>query len=192
MIKKWTQFNEELNQLTYKNAANKLKKMGHKQRGSSLHSHSEDMLVRESEKYGIGEIEFQNDVKAKFAGFDFDMSLDVYIDNEYKYFALPLYFQFPDEWDGDTIFYPVSFEYDIDDDRFILFAYSEEALEDLYKSTVLKFKNRKDVMRIISVLKKLDLHEEIGQKCSEEEFEKYKSDYNKMISKIKINNLYEN
>jgi hypothetical protein len=66
MIKRWQQFNEELKPWTYRDAGYKLQRMGHKDRAKKLFSHAEDMIVRNSEKYGIGEVEFQNGVKAKF------------------------------------------------------------------------------------------------------------------------------
>jgi|LakMenEpi03Aug12_release.lakeMendotaPanAssembly.Ray.scaffolds.fasta_scaffold132235_2 hypothetical protein len=190
MIKRWQQFNEELKTWTYRDAAYKLQRMGHKDRSKRLFSHAEDMIVRNSEKYGIGEVEFQNGVKAKFAGFDFGMSWDTYLDNDYQHLTIPLFFQFPEEWDGDTIFCPISFEYNIDEDKLELYAYGEEAMEDLYGVKILKFKHRKDVMKIISVLKNLDLKSEFTWDYSEEEFERYQSDYRKLISKLKVNELY--
>lgn len=190
MIKRWKQFNEELNLGTYRSASSKLRKMGHGERAKKLFSHSEDMIVRDSEKYGIGEVEFQNGVKAKFAGFDFGMSWDTYLDNDYQHLTIPLFFQFPEEWDGDTIFCPISFEYDINEDKVELYGYSEEAMEELYDLKLLKFKNRKDVMKVISVLKNIDLKSEFTWEYSEEEFERYQSDYKKLISRLKVNELY--
>ena len=63
-------------------------------------------------------------------------------------------------------------------------------MEDLYGVKILKFKNRKDVMKVISVLKNIDLKSEFTWDYSEEEFERYQSDYRKLISKIKVNELY--
>jgi hypothetical protein len=190
MIKRWQQFNEELKVGTYRSASSKLKRIGHGERAKKLFSHSEDMIVRESEKYGIGEVEFQNGVKAKFAGFDFGMSWDTYLDNDYENLTLPLFFQFPEDYDGDTIFCPISFEYDTNEDKVELYGYSEEAMEELYDLKLLKFKNRKDVMKVISVLKNIDLKSEFTWEYSEEEFERYQSDYRKLISKLKVNELY--
>ena len=45
-------------------------------------------------------------------------------------------------------------------------------------------------MRIISVLKSLDLKSEFTWEYSEEEFERYQSDYKKLISRLKVNELY--
>lgn len=190
MIKKWQQFNEELRTSTYRSAGEKLKKMGHKERGERLLVHAEDMIVRRAEKYGIGEVEFQNGVVAKFAGFDFGMSWDIYLDNQYGHLSVPLFFKFPDKFDGCDIFSPISFEYDLESDVLGLYAYGEEALQDLYKVDILKFKHRKDVMKIISVLKNLDLKSEFTWDYSEEEFERYQSDFKKLLSKIKVNELY--
>ena len=63
-------------------------------------------------------------------------------------------------------------------------------MEELYDLKLLKFKNRKDVMRIISVLKNIDLKSEFTWEYSEEEFERYQSDYKKLISRLKVNELY--
>lgn len=191
MIKGWQKFNEELKTRTYRDAARKLKKMGHKDRAKRLFSHSEDMTIRDSEKeYGISEVELQNGVKAKFGGFDFGMSWDCYLDNDHKYISLPLFFQFPDEYEESSIFCPLSFEYDIEDDKLELYSHSEEAIEELYHTKILKFKNRKDAMKIISVLKNLDLKSEFTWDYEEDEFESFQSDYKKLISKLKVNELY--
>lgn len=188
MIKGWQQFNEELGPETYRSAGYKLKRMGHGERAKKLFSHSEDMIVRESEKYGVGEVEFQNGVKAQFAGFDFGITWDVYSDN--GNINIPLFFKFPDEWDGGSIFCPVELYYEMDSDKLNIIPFDEDAMSQLYGVKFLKFKNRKDAVKIISVLKNLNLKDEMKFDYTEEEFRNFEADFKKVVSKIRVNELY--
>lgn len=191
MIKGWKKFNEELKISTYRNAAYKLDRLGHKKRAKDLNSHAEEMIVRQSkEEYGIDTCEFENGVVARFAGFDFGMGWECYFDNDEQHLSIPVFFKFPEEWDGSTIFSPISFEYDVDEDKLTFFGMSEEAMVDLYGKDTLKFKSRKDAMKVINTLKRLDLKAEITWKHNQDEFERFQATYQKLLSKIKINEIY--
>lgn len=191
MIKRWQQFNEELKPWTYRDAGYKLKRMGHGERAKKLFSHAEEMTVKKAQqKYGIDTFEFENSVVAKFAGFDFGMSWETYFDNDEQHMSVPVFFQFPEEWDGDTIFSPISFEYEVDEDKLTIYGMNEEAMEDLYGKATLKFKYRKDAMKVINTLKRLDLKSEITWEHTQDEFERFQATYQKLLSKIKINEIY--
>jgi hypothetical protein len=191
MIKGWKKFNEELETQTYREAGYKLDRLGHEKRAKNLFSHAEAMIVKKSkEKYGIDTCEFENGVVANFAGFDFGMGWECYFDNDEQHLSIPVFFQFPEEWDGDTIFSPISFEYDVDEDKLTFFGMSEEAMVDLYGKDTLKFKSRKDAMKVINTLKRLDLKAEITWKHNQDEFERFQDTYKKLLSKIRINELF--
>jgi len=192
MIKNWKMFNEELSPGVYRSASYKLDRMGHKNRSKALIKHSEDMLAREAkEKWGIGEVEFEGGVIAEFTGFGFAETWDLWVDNEREFIGAHLFFKFPIEWDGSNI-YNITFALTDDKSGFEMLSYDEEAFEESYGKKVLKFGNRRDAVKIINTLKNADLSKEItNRNYTEEEFNHFVEDFNNLLSKIRINEIYK-
>lgn len=189
MIKNWEKFNEELNYGTYTNAAFKLKKFGHKERADKLRQHAENMMSKTAkEKWNIDKLQFEGGVVGEFSGFGLPESWDMYWDNEQDFISIVFYVKLDKKFDDSNI-YSIVISYDKDEDIVHYFSYDEEAFEEAYGKKVLKFGNRKDALKVINAIKKIDFFD-VYDENPVEEIEEYKKDFDKLISKISINELY--
>lgn len=111
----------------------------------------------------------------------------MYWDNEQDFISIVFYVKLDKKFDDSNI-YSIVISYDKDEDIVHYSSYDEEAFDETY-GKVLKFGNRKDALKVINTIKKIDFFDVYDEKPVEE-IEEYKKDFDKLISKISINELY--
>lgn len=196
MISNWKKFNE-LKSSTYRNASDKLNKMGHKKRAQDLKSHAEDMMVVNSRnKYGIDECSFLLNngevIKGKFAGFDFGQSYDMFSDDG-SFLSIPLYFFFGDKLCryGSRIYNVFTIGYEVEKSRIYVDSYDEDIIQEVFGQSSLYFSNRKDANKIITVLRSIDIDNEFSRFNVIDEFViEFKRVYGEMLKNLSTNQLF--
>ena len=189
-MKHLKQFNE-LRTSTYRNASNKLKKMGHKVRGEKMLQHSYDMEKREVEKYNVGTCTFDpprlGEIKCDFIGFDIHMSIDCWVDSEKETFLFPVFFvsDIKDEY-GENVLQPFSINYDTYDRKVKVESTSPDELNDIFGVETLLFNNRRDAVRMYNALKMVDF----SPIESNKNFPEYKSFFDEVMSKLTVNMMW--
>lgn len=197
MISNWKKFNE-LKSSTYRNASDKLNKMGHKKRAQDLKSHAEEMMaVNSRNKYGLDECSFLLNsgevIKGKFTGFDFGQSYDMFNDSgEYDGLSIPLYFLF-DKVDryGNRIFNVFTIYYDATKPKIYVDSYDEDIIQESFGQSSLYFSNRRDANKVLTVLRNIDIDGEFSKfDVSDEVVTEFKRVYQYMLNNLSINQLF--
>ena len=171
-----------------------MKKIGHTKRASDVELHSVNMMVREADKYDVGECTLLGGVKAKFAGFDFGCSHDMFVDSEPddRIITIPVFFKiegYKSEM-GTDLFDIFNIEYYGDEIQIL--RWNEDDLQSIFKKPKLLFNNRKDANKLIMALKKINIDDEFDfdSLMSDEELVEFKTGYNNLLSKLTANMLW--
>lgn len=191
----------ELNTWTYHNAARKLTKMGHKGRANDLMDHSYDMQIKNAEKYNIGQCTFEGDHVGEFLSYDEHMSLDTFSDGCYDtstdtfdyengWIFWPLFFRFDEKNEsGENSFNPFYIDYDIANDRVNIGSEYAEGLQEAFgiPGEEMLFNNRRDANKVVRSLRSIEFPEKMME---DEHFTVFKENFDKMVNKLSVNQLW--
>jgi len=193
-MKHLIKFNE-LNYSTYQNTARKLRKIGHSKRAEELEKHSLSIMVKDAEKYGVGECDLLGGFEGKFAGFDFGATHDMFLDSENeKLITIPVFFKIDGMKSnrGNDLFDVFNIEYWGDEGRISVIGWNEDDMYKVFKKPLLLFNNRRDANKLIMALRNINLDKEMdfGSRMNDEEFEEFKNIYSEMLNKLSPNLLW--
>jgi hypothetical protein len=184
-----SKLNEELKHSTYIKASNRLNRMGHVKRAKRLKEHSDDKQIEKtSKKWGVGKLELEGGVTAELHSIGYQESIDFFFDTEKEEIGIPIFLRLPVEWDGSRI-YSIIYFLNLEDDKFYITSYDEEAFEEVYGKPYLKFSNRKDAFKIFKILKSINMDDYLTSEDPNERKE-YKKAFNSLLDSITVNNLY--
>jgi len=194
-MKHLTPFNE-LRGYVYRDAAAKLKKMGHISRADALNAHSYDMEIKAAEKYNIGQCTFEGGTTGDFISFDEYMTFDTYVDGKHgghaSYIYWPVFFKFDvANYDDNYIHNPFCIDYDVENDNITIDCQDLEGLERKFNvnlaSDAWLFNNRKDANKVVRALLDIEFPEKMKEN---EHFSEFEENYKKMLVKLRVNQIW--
>jgi hypothetical protein len=196
-MKHLTPFNE-LRGYTYREAADKLKGMGHISRAKDLEEHSYHMEMKEAnEKHGIGECTFQDGIVGKHISFDEYMSIDCFFDGGKDFIYFPIFFKFDIENYDDYIHQPFFIEHEVGTDEVAVGSEDPSTLQKKFgielegdgplHTRALLLNNRGDANRVVRALRNFNWDENIQERPV---FAEFKAGFDQMVAKLSVNQIW--